>query len=466
MYSRAITPLLAGLILLITNSCSSLTSADYEPIIVTGSVVESNNDYPLEDAIVRIISPMEETTTTNENGEFSFEINVDSTITLNIEVRKEGYASQVSEQLAVPERDIPWPKIKLQSTEGDDPDDPQPSTTSGPASTVELVNTSAGDITVHGSGGVENADFIFVIKDSQGRPVTSENAAEISFSLGANPGGGASISPESATTDESGRAHANLKSGTVSGVVQVIAEINVDGTTVRAKPVSITINAGLPDQDHFAIVSEERNIPGYNNFGETTNIIAFVGDKYGNIVSPGTSVYFTANGGYIEASAKTDASGRATVVLTATNPRPPNGFATVTAQTADENDIQIETDLLVLFSGDPEIEINPSVFDIANLSSQTFNYFVTDENGNPLVGGTNITVTAETADDDISVIGDVDITLGDHLYNGTGTTDFNFNVADTSEAVLARDVFITITAEGPNGKASRTITGTKQKIAP
>ncbi|MEX0686624.1 MAG: Ig-like domain-containing protein [Balneolales bacterium] len=332
---------------------------------------------------------------------------------------------------------------------------------SGEAASIKLASVSEESITVRESSEVENAEFIFQILDDAGNPIDANAAADVNFSLGSNPGGGISLFPATARTDAAGQVAVNLRSGTTAGVVQVIAE--VDGSSIKSKPVSISIHAGLPDQAHFAVASEVLNLPGLNIFGLSTAITAFVGDKYGNIVSPGTSVYFTTDGGFVEGSAKTDERGRATVELTATNPNPPGGFATVRAQTADENSAIIETSTTVLFSGSPNIEINPATINVTNLGGQSFDYNVSDENGNPLAEGTNIVVNVETPDDDLGVIGEVDITLGDSQQSGPGTTDFQFSISDTGEDILARDVQITIVVTSPNGGMTRTITGSKVK---
>ena len=65
--------------------------------------------------------------------------------------------------------------------------------------------------------------------------------------FGVNPGGEAFIYPQSATTDENGIVTTNVSSGTIAGVVQIIADATVDGRVIRSKPVAIAIHGGLPD---------------------------------------------------------------------------------------------------------------------------------------------------------------------------------------------------------------------------
>jgi hypothetical protein len=112
----------------------------------------------------------------------------------------------------------------------------------------------------------------------------------------------------------------------------------------------------------------------------------------------------------------------------------------------------------VLFSGIPQISIDPmSGFDIPNGGSLAFNYVVDDQNGNPLAGGTNITVDVKGKD--LEAIGAVDVTLPD--TQSKSWTQFAFTVSDTSQVVyMSMPVTIDINVSGPNGGARLGIVGT------
>ncbi len=453
-------------------SCDTTDTDETEPISITGQVINKSSGQPISNAIVRIVAPPPEIVkTTNDSGRYSFEKQVDSTFSMSIEARKEGFDIVTQEILAVPERDVTMPAFKLipsdADTSGGGSGVPSENGTGGAAS-IELESLSHESITVRETGGVENARFRFQVKDSAGRPIDQEHAARVQFTISQGPGGGENISPQTATTGESGMVAANLNSGTKAGAVKVRATIDRGSFTVRSSPVTIAIHSGQPDEDHFGVAAEQINFPGYNKFGLVNNITAYVGDKYGNIVESGTVVYFTTDGGHIEGSAKTDGQGKATVELISNNPRPEHpdlgpGYATIEAQTVDENDEQITTSTTVLFSGVPQVKnINPTNFSIPNGGSQQFTYEVSDQNGNPLAPGTNISVNAEGQG--IEVIGDVSVTLGDAFQSGYGTTDFTFTLSDAEGDTLAtRAVQITIVTEGPNGKAQATISGSHDK---
>ena len=336
---------------------------------------------------------------------------------------------------------------------------------SGPPASIELLNASHESIVVKGSGDTEQAQFEFAVTDSEGRRVTPDHEAEINFSLGSAPGGGENISPQSTQLDDQGEATATLTSGTVSGNVQVVAEVDHDGGTVRSEPIKIAIHGGLPNSDHFTIQREPYNVTYVVPDENPADISVVLGDQYSNPVQPGTSVYFSSTGGVIEGSANTDDQGRAGVQLAPTNPVPDDGIATVTAQTATHNNQTLEREINVIFSGAPQIEVSPESFFIENLSDQTFEYTVSDANGHPMVNGTQISVEVEG--EDIEVIGDVDVTIdAADVESRQGLTDFSFNVAGTNEEPLDRPVFITIEVDGPNGKKTKRIEGRKERIAP
>jgi hypothetical protein len=449
--------------LAVLSSCKTPTENDSNAILISGIVVFKGDDSPISNAIVRVIgSDPEIIVFTEINGRFSFEYDAIESATLLLEVRKEGFLAKSTELLAVPGRDIEIPAIKLETPDGEAP--PVQPGISGPASNIVLLQASEESIRVIETGGNENATFTFQIRDSSGLPVDLDNSVEVRFRFGGHPNGGEFLHPESVQTNESGLAVTTLTSGTISGVVQVVAEFTKsDGSVATSKPVNMSIHSGLPDADHFAVTSATLNMPG-NILNVPNNILAVVGDKYGNMVQTGTAVYFTTTGGIVQGSALTNDLGNASVTLITAPPYPNHpqlgpGFATVTARTADENYQTIEQSTLVLFSLFPQISVTPNVVDVPNGGSQTFFYSVADVNGNPMVSGTTITVEVEG--ENLEVIGDVNITLFDTQVAGPNTTEFQFTLSDSDpDNELVKPVQITITSKGPNGDAVRTITGT------
>ena len=333
---------------------------------------------------------------------------------------------------------------------------------SGNPVSIFLLSQSASNIGVKESGSEETASLTFEVQDSAGVPIDLTHSVNVTFSLGAQPGGGELLSPNVVATNENGQATVNLTSGTKAGVVQIIAQIEANGTLIKSKPVSITINGGLPDLNHFSLTASSINFPGYDIYGLKNSITVYVGDKYGNPVRSGTSVYFTTTGGIIEGSAQTNDQGIGSVQLISADPRPADatlgaGFATITAFTADENSNTISKSGLVLFSGSPVIDINPKTFDIPNGGSQAFTYTVSDENGNPLASGTSISVSVEGTN--VAAQGEVQLTLPD--TQSKSWTTFGFIVYDTADTVnVAGPVTIKLQTNGPNGGEHTSIAGT------
>ncbi len=438
-------------------SCSPTEPDEAGEVTISGTVVDEESGNPVEDAVVRITNLKPEAVQqTDSAGTYSFSVTIDSTQQLHITANKEAYTEKTIEVLAVPERDINVPTIRLNPVE-----DQKESPRTGPKSIV-LGELSHESVVVKESGQVETTNISFEIQDSTGLALDLDHAVNVDFRFGAHPGGGEVLYPATAKSDANGQVTTSLQSGTKAGVVQVIAEIDYKGSTIRSRPVTVTIHSGLPDADHFGIGSEMHNLP-FPIFGYSTSVTAIVGDKYGNIVTEGTPVYFSTTGGIIEGSARTDASGRATVELYTNNPFPNHaqygqGYATVTAHTADEADNTITTSKLVLFSVDPQIsDINPVNFHIPNGMSQTFTYRVSDRYGNPLSSGTSIDVRAEGG---VKLSGDTDFSLDDALFSGPGITDFSFTAVDTTFSQEQHPVTISIETRGPNGAVRVNFTGT------
>ena len=186
-----------------------------------------------------------------------------------------------------------------------------------------------------------------------------------------------------------------------------------------------------------------------------------MGDKYANPVRPGTAVYFTTTGGIIEGSTLTDDQGIGSVQLISSAPQPNDpvlgpGFGRITATTVDENQTVISDETVVLFSGVPQISINPTSFDIPNGGTQLFTYTVSDQNNNPLVEGTTIVVQVEGEDTGAS--GDLNVTLPD--TQSPLWTQFGFSVYDVADTTdQLKTVSVKITSSGPNGGAHIIING-------
>lgn len=219
---------------------------------------------------------------------------------------------------------------------------------SGDPSSISLLSQTTSFIGVKESGSPETVKLVFEIKDSTGQNIDLTKSVDVNFTFGAHPGGGETLTP-TAKSNELGQVTTTLTSGTKSGVVQIIAEINYNGKIIRSRPVAITIYGGLPNAEHFSIKVEYPKPDSTYEFGSKSTVTAYVGDKYGNPVRPGTSVYFTTTSGIIGGSGFTDVNGECKVTITWVDPKPVNNSATITASTGDENNNNIYTSQTIVF---------------------------------------------------------------------------------------------------------------------
>ncbi len=438
------------------DSSGSNPVASGSTAILEGTVINYLTGDAVVGAKVTVIGGVQLVSTlTDESGSFSAEVELESGTTVTVITSKTGYSSDTTGTYLQSGSTVTLDQIQMMpsSTVG--------STPSGDPVSIYIDQVSSPVIGVKESGSVETTQLTFVVVDSAGTPVDLDHSVTVNFMLGAGPGGGEFLSPSSAETNNIGQAAVNLTSGIKAGAVQVIAKVNLTSGVISSLPVSITIHGGLPDSVHFSIAPTKLNFPGYNIFGLTDQITAFVGDKYANPVRPETAVYFTSSGGIIEGSALTNLQGMGTVNLISAEPRPIHqtygpGYATITASTVDENSVTISTNTIVLFSGVTVVTISPTNFNIPNGGSQNFQYFVGDQNGNPLAEGTSISVSVNG--ENVDAQGDMSITLPD--TQDRGWTQFGFTVFDTADTVnVAKSVSIKVLSDGPNGSGQMTIQG-------
>ncbi len=338
---------------------------------------------------------------------------------------------------------------------------------SGPAKHITVFRQTTDHIYIKSSGLTETAVINFVVTDAKGVALDEDHKVTVEFFILNGPDGGEYLYPESMET-QNGYVYTILNSGTIAGPVQIQAQVQVGSEVIRSLPIRIAIHGGLPDPEHFSVVTERVNIAGRAHFGIIDQVTAFVGDKYSNPVAPGTVVYFASDYCIVEGSAVTNDMGEATVRFISAAPLPPypliNPFAVITAytfsDTLGEKQLSTQTSVLLTDVVAP-IEVDPSSFTYTDLNQPVeFNYRVHDVWGYPLVAETKITVEAT----DGQLFGDTKIELRDAQASGPGTTDFNFAWAP-GDSLKAPQVYITITVDSPpegNGYTSTSIIGTKK----
>jgi hypothetical protein len=422
--------------------------------IISGQVVDKGTGFPIDSGLVHIAgTTVNAIVYTDETGQFFSQVQLNEDEDLMIIAYKQDYRPDTTNATAVAGQDLPLASIQLEKL--DDGTGP-----SGDPVSIFLSSISSTSIGVKESGSEETTQIDFVVLDSAGTPIDLIHMVTVNFRLASGPGGGEFLSPGSANTNGSGAASVNLTSGTKAGAVQVLAEVDLGGKLISSLPVAVSIHGGLPDDTHFSIAPQSVNFPGYNIYGLHNPITAFVGDKYANPVRPETSVYFTTTGGIIEGSALTDLEGIGSVNLISAAPKPSHpvlgaGFATITASTIDENSSVISKETIVLFSGIPQVSISPTSINIPNNGSQSFSYYVGDQNGNPLAAGTNISVSVEG--ENVDSQGDVSVTLPD--TQSASWTQFFFLLYDTNDSSFTKPVTVRVETSGPNGGAFMTIGG-------
>lgn len=454
------------------------TTNSNNDVSISGTVIDAQSGAPIKEAIVEITSPEEFSGTakvTDENGSFKFDLTVSESPTLLILVRKSGYEEgsinvPVSGGLDI-QLDQPI-RLAINDAMGVVP--------SQPAARIFLESVEQTILYITGTGGVDNSELIFQVQDSSGNNLDLSNSIEVNFSILVGPDGGEGLLPESAMTNSEGRVTTSLFSGTKAGVVQVQAEIVRDDLTptltIRSQPIPVTIHGGFPDEDHFSLAPAKYNFEGYTINGTTNEITAIIGDEFSNPVKPGTAVYFSSTGGIIEGSGtgNTNDQGFVNVELISGDPRPDDtetvngtpftnvGLATITASTVDKDNNSISKSINVVFSTSAAIiSANPTTFDLESNGGETFNYTVTDLNGNPMAAGTTIVIDAG----DLEVSGDGNITLGNHIFAGPGATEFTFSIRDTdpeSNDPAPLSIKITVTSPSGNVTSLTPITGTRR----
>lgn len=455
--------------------------------IISGEVTEASSGDVIEGALVEITSPEELSdnyTQTNEQGIFSFSVEVDEPTDIGIEVSYTGYSNVNTNLRIAPGSDVTDLIVELgdpgnnnndggNDSGGDEDQEEVGGEAGGPAS-ITLNSIGSETINVAETGGTVNTAFTFAVEDSAGRAVGQGH--EIIFEIIRGPEGGESITPSTGYTNPKGTVTSNLFSGDSSGTVRVEARIERPdvGLTIRSTPVLISISSGFPHPDNFNAAPRVYNFDAYGLIDEshTNNITASLGDKQGNPVKEGTAVYFSAsNGGLVNGSASTNENGYASVNLSANGSMPSGhpmgpGFIDVVAQTVDKDNNYIEeTTTLLLTSPRAMITVSPTTFSIANGGSQSFDITITDINGYPMAADTKFTVTTTPG---LEASGDlVGLEQGDYFQPGIGITDFTVTISDSDpdRDDQNTDGSFTIQVATPSGEVStRTIKGSRSKI--
>lgn len=193
---------------------------------------------------------------------------------------------------------------------------------SQPAS-LEFVSADPQRISIAGAGGIQTSEIKFKVIDENGNPVSG---ISVLMNLAKGPNGGESIDNDDTpheievSSDADGIAKVILQSGSTAGPVTIQGAITIEGVTFTTNSSVVSIGGGVPSASRFSVAASVLNIPGLDLNNKTTDITAYMSDRYGNYnILKGTTVSF-----WSEPALAVDAS-------TATVNE--DGLATVTART-------------------------------------------------------------------------------------------------------------------------------------
>jgi hypothetical protein len=203
-------------------------------------------------------------------------------------------------------------------------------TATPPAGSIQFISAQPAAIGVRGSGLPEQSTMTFQVNNTLGLPIPG---VTVQFAL--NGTGSETLTPLTAVSDSSGRVTTAVTSGIQASAVRVVASV-VSNPGIAAQSTAIAVLGAPPAVNHFSVAAKQLNIQGRVTLGLTDQISAFVNDRFGNAVPPGTAVSFTTNASSVVNQTTTDTSGVATATLLTEGVVPPSGIVTVMAYTRGE----------------------------------------------------------------------------------------------------------------------------------
>jgi len=199
-----------------------------------------------------------------------------------------------------------------------------------PAGSIQFLGATPPSIGVRGSGLPEQSTLVFKVNSTTNNPMSG---VAVQFTLSGS--GSESLNPLSAVSDQNGLVSTTVTSGIQATTVRVVATV-VTNPGVSAQSTAVSILGAPPAYNHFSIAAKQLNIQGRVTFGLSDQISAYVNDRFGNAVPPGTAVSFVTNAASVVSPTTTDASGVATATLVTEGVVPPTGIVTVMAFTHGE----------------------------------------------------------------------------------------------------------------------------------
>lgn len=329
----------------------------------------------------------------------------------------------------------------------------------GPPNSI-LLSYNPSTLGVKDSGRNQSLTITANVVDSKNNPVVDGTFVSFSLFSSPGGGESLSSTEPVPTLNGKAQVSLNsgIRSGSVRILARVTDALGAPMVPdVRAVSTEIIIFAGPPyieninmrGTSHLSVGVRPLNIFGWHVVNNTATVVALVGDKYNNPVPAGTAVYFTATGGVISThTGFTDDEGVATVTIHSGQPYPtisryygvffdPNeshpdfslptnvisgpipdfelsevmnsmgdmiendGVARILAETegvdANGNPARVWAVTNLVFSGLIAVfEVEASTTELSPGESAIIDFKIYDENGNPIVPGSEISAQVST----------------------------------------------------------------------
>ena len=280
--------------------------------------------------------------------------------------------------------------------------------------------------------GVAVSTLVATVQDASGNSIGPGATITWTTSLG-------ELSAASSVTDDSGKATVNL-TGKIEGDASVTATAVKGGNSAK-----VTFTANGSTAKVISLVATPTSITA--NGTDRSTLVATVQDAHGNSVGAGVPVtWSTSTGKLSSASSVTDASGKATVMLTGATA----GSATVTATAA----AGAKTATVALVADGSTAKViglvaTPTSIKANGTDSSTLAATVQDAHGNSV--GTGVPVTWSTSTGKLSSASSVTDASGEATVTLTGTAAGSATVTATA-AAGARTTTVTLVADGSTAK--------------
>lgn len=467
-------------VLFVTTSCkkSTTTEADEEKaetggkVTISGKVIDNTTGAGIEGVTIKISGFNDRYS--EAGGDFAFILDMSGNKELKFTFNIKGYETrEITQDVNVAEKKLDLGTIRLEKQLIN-------SSVSGPADAIQFVSMTSSNIFVQETGDITWTNITYVVVDSNGNPIDIDHSIPVTFDFlpGSHPNGGEEIGPKTVRSNSEGLVFTTVRSGTISGPVQVQASCTIGGKLIKSRPVKLTISGGFPHEPHFSVGLSKLNCAAYHvvNLQPRPAGVAVVGDRYSNPVVDGTAVYFQTTAGVIEGyqEPKHTVGGVAQVGIITGAPWPDDpvlgyGFYSVSAKTVDENNNYITTTSQGLWSGRTriyDIVIDPVdgdgnwvIPDFNTGGGVTFRFRVADQFGNPLAEGT--TVDVKTVGKNLTVSGTTGIKIPDTMNDAYTYFEVVVSEIDPEGDVNpgSRKVSVIIEVKSPNGDAAVVLNG-------